>query len=527
MLSFRILPAVLSMFCLLTAARAGIDWKAESPRDEIRPEFKFENDQSLVIRADNRDGLNGWWTADLPVESGMTYRFSVRRRVAGMTAEQARRAATVRIIWLSSEGKNVTRDEPSQATYQPGSCPRAEPEFPADVRTEDNWTWVEGTYHVPQEATTAHVELHFRWGPPQSQIEWRDVRLQQIPTPQPRTVQLATIHFQPRGGKTPQEKREKFAPLIEQAAGQGADLIVLPETLTFFGTGLTYVECAEPVPGPSTEYFGRLAEQHRTHIVAGLLERDKHLVYNVAVLLGPDGKIIGKYRKVTLPRGEIEGGITPGSEYPVFETSFGKVGMMICYDGFFPEVARELTKNGAEVIAWPVWGCNPMLGAARACENHVYVVSSTYTDVSSDWMITGIYGRDGKVLSQAKEWGSVALLEVDLNQPLYWHSLGDFQAANRKAPPACSGGIAGSRSLSGTNDTQRPHDWDRRIHDRLRPRRCRLLGQGSGCRGAHSAGSAAPDGSVVCRWQEPTAQSSPGFASICSDRSETSTATWM
>ncbi len=54
--------------------------------------------------------------------------------------------------------------------------------------------------------------------------------------------------------------------------------------------------------------------------------------------------------------------------------------MMVCYDGFFPEVARELSNRGAEVIAWPVWGCNPLLGAARACENHVYVVSSTYTD---------------------------------------------------------------------------------------------------------------------------------------------------
>lgn len=94
----------------------------------------------------------------------------------------------------------------------------------------------------------------------------------------------------------------------------------------------------------------------------------------------------------------------PGNEYPVFETPFGKVGMMVCYDGFFPEVARELSNRGAEVIAWPVWGCNPRLGSARACENHVYIVSSTYTDVSSDCMISGVYGQDGSVLAQAKDW---------------------------------------------------------------------------------------------------------------------------
>src|SRR5205807_4438969 len=142
-----------------------------------------------------------------------------------------------------------------------------------------------------------------------------------------------------------------------------------------------------------------LARQHGLHIVVGLVERDGHLIYNVAVLLGPDGRIIGKYRKVALPRTEIEAGVTPGNDYPVFNTRFGKVGLMVCYDGFFPEVARELSNRGAEVIAWPVMGCNPMLGAARACENHVYVVSSTHTDVSQRWMVSAIFGHDGKTLA--------------------------------------------------------------------------------------------------------------------------------
>src|SRR5262249_39111928 len=154
------------------------------------------------------------------------------------------------------------------------------------------------------------------------------------------------------------EKCRQFAPLIEQAAKQKADLVVLPETLTYYRSGRSPAEVAEPVPGPSTEYFGQLAKEHDLYIVAGLYERAGHLVYNVAVLLGPDGKVAGKYRKVTLPTGEVDLGVAPGSNYPVFDTRFGKLGMMVCYDGFFPEVARELTNRGAEVIAWPVWGCN-------------------------------------------------------------------------------------------------------------------------------------------------------------------------
>ena len=178
-------------------------------------------------------------------------------------------------------------------------------------------------------------------------------------------MRLASVHFRPSGGKSSADNCRTFEPLIEEAARQKADLVVLGETVTYVGLGMTPAEVAEPVPGPSTEYFGQLAKKRDLYIVVSLYERVDHLVYNAAVLIGPEGEITGKYRKVTLPREEIERGVAPGSEYPVFDTRFGKVGMMVCYDGFFPEVARRLTNHGAEVIAWPVWGCNPELARAE------------------------------------------------------------------------------------------------------------------------------------------------------------------
>jgi predicted amidohydrolase len=152
-----------------------------------------------------------------------------------------------------------------------------------------------------------------------------------------------------------------FDDRIERSAADGADLVIFPElALTGYACGDAFFDVAEPVPGPSTEHLVATARRHNVHIIWGMPERGlPGVLYNAAVLVGPDGHI-GTWRKHTLPghATDLAGpGAFPdrrffrlGTRSPVFDTPIGRIGMMVCYDIFFPEIVRLLTLKGADLL---------------------------------------------------------------------------------------------------------------------------------------------------------------------------------
>lgn len=404
-------------------------WTTGAPLPDLAPSFSYDKDKKqFSSQAGKSKGVHGFWRKTFPVKGGEYYHFEAERHTQNVP--YPRRSTVVEIEWQNDKGSSVTSPHAVNPEYFGETTSRARPDYPRDKETStDGWTSVNDSYLAPDKATQAIVTLRFRWAP-KGTLSWRKVSFAASGPPAPRKVRLAAVHYYPKGASTALEVCKQFAPFVAEAAEKKADLVVLGETITVAGIKprRSYPEVAEAIPGPSTDYFGTLAKKHDLYIVVGLMEKEAktNLVYNVAVLIAPDGKVAGKYRKTSLPRSENISGMVPGDSYPVFDTKFGKLGMMVCYDAFFPEVARRLALNGAEIIALPVWGCNPELVTARCAENGVYIVSSTYTDPKHKWIKTAIWDREGRRIETADHQGQVIVSEVDLTTPHIWAGLGDF-----------------------------------------------------------------------------------------------------
>ncbi|MBI5712575.1 MAG: carbon-nitrogen hydrolase family protein [Chloroflexi bacterium] len=222
-----------------------------------------------------------------------------------------------------------------------------------------------------------------------------------------REVTVAAVQMRPVLNEM-EENLVRMADYIAKICGsQKVDIIVFPELITTgYECGVRFTDLAQRIPGASVNVLAQRAAEFGVYVAFGMPAKEKveSILFNSAVLIGPDGELVGDYRKVHL-KGEERMTFRAGFRYPIFETKFGNIGLLLGYDLAFPEAARTLALDGAELILvcanWEKprneeWRTYVM---ARAFENSCFIAAAnrvgedvTYTFIG-DSMIVGPRGQ--------------------------------------------------------------------------------------------------------------------------------------
>lgn len=248
---------------------------------------------------------------------------------------------------------------------------------------------------------------------------------------------------------------QKHIPFIEEAGKQGVQILCLQEIFNgpYFCPGQSneWYQAAESIPGKTTDLMQALAKKYNMVIIVPIYEQEMPgVLYNTAVVIDADGTILGKYRKNHIPH--VAPGFyekfffKPGNlGYPVFQTKYAKVGVYICYDRHFPEGARELGLNGAEIVYNPsatVAGLSQYLWKleqpAHAAANGYFMGCINRVGIEKPWNIGKFYGSSyfvdprGQIFAQASEDNDELLVaEFDLDMITEVRSVWQFYRDRR------------------------------------------------------------------------------------------------
>ena len=144
--------------------------------------------------------------------------------------------------------------------------------------------------------------------------------------------------------------------LLDEAANYDPDFVCFPEfvlQLRYAGDGLSRREVAQPIPGPATDAVAERAADLGSYVWLPMIERDGDALHNAVALIGPDGEVRGRSRKFAPTIREMDGGVRPGTEVATWDTEFGRVGALICWDARYPELGARFAQRGVDLLFHP------------------------------------------------------------------------------------------------------------------------------------------------------------------------------
>jgi predicted amidohydrolase len=379
------------------------DWRTWAPREALSPQFIRESASGTadaVIQCEDYDRFGFWKCTIDGIVGGQVYRFEVEYLPDRIPEE--RMSVVALLAWEAADGEMLTRD------YVVDTEPLA-----------DGWRRMSRTIDAPARAGKLTVELGLRWAAGGS-VRWRNPSVRAADPIRHRKVNVATTYLPPHYDLA--KNLKAMLDVIDKAGAAGADIVCLSETYYDRGVDLPFAEI-ETVPGRLTDLLAEKARKYGCYVIVCLRERDGDRLYAAAVLIDRSGNIAGKYRKTHIPLCEAESGLSAASEYPVFRTDFGTIGMLICFDCWFPEPAKRLVDNGAELLFITSIGDSPLQFCARAADNAVPVVVSGAAGPHASRIIA----PSGDIICEVEsEEAGFCLAEIDLDQRFYqfWLDVG-------------------------------------------------------------------------------------------------------
>lgn len=238
------------------------------------------------------------------------------------------------------------------------------------------------------------------------------------------TITIASVQFDGIPGQV-KTNLGNMVKLIETAAESGAGLVAFPEVAVSDYIGTDFASLASPIPGDQFDVLSQAASQCKVFVAAGLIERSSQGLHNTVVLIDSRGALSGICRKTHLSLGHYDPTVAreidvlvPGEEIPIFAMPFGKVGIMICKDGDYPEVPRILAVKGAEIILWLTNRPGVKRGSAsyHAASNCVGFAVANRAQGYARGGHSAIYNWRGEMVAEAGDGSSIIYAELDMDE---------------------------------------------------------------------------------------------------------------
>ncbi|MHC1771236.1 MAG: carbon-nitrogen hydrolase family protein [Flexilinea sp.] len=213
---------------------------------------------------------------------------------------------------------------------------------------------------------------------------------------------------------TCEENLELAISILNAAAGYDPDIVLLPETFKTAGrSSETYFDDAEPINGHTVELLGRKAKEGNYNLAAGLLIRNDNYLSNDALIFNRQGFIVGKYSKNYPVESEIDHGIRPGTDVPVFDLDFGRIGIAICFDLNWKDIWQSFSELKVDLGCWisAYEGGFPLINHAQTWGYPI--ISSVYPYHARVVDVTG------EILASTSRWSRIAFCEVNLDREIY------------------------------------------------------------------------------------------------------------